>query len=307
MISAVIPTHNRLEKLKKTLASAEKQTLAKERFEVLVVDDGSSDGTREFMEKVFSSNKICWRYFFLEHGGPAKARNFGIEKSEGEVVFFCGDDTLWDERLMEWHFNHHQESQSALLGLALWDETEPVSDFMRYLAPAGPQFHYNTIRNRSDAGFDHFYTCNISLKKKWLAQEQFDSRFTLAAFEDIEMGLRLEKRGLKIAYQPEAKVYHSHYFQEETFGQRMENLGRSLVIFVEKYSHQPEVRFRLKLKYAPFWFFPGIKVFVFLSRILGESSLLEKINRRWHWFWRIAFFYSQGILKGLEEKIGKRG
>ena len=284
--------------MKKTLASAEKQTLAKEQFEVLVVDDGSSDGTREFMEKEFVADDLVWSYFFNSHGGPAKARNLGLEKARGEIIFFCGDDTFPQEDLLTLHQEHHKKkSGTALLGLALWDETEPISDFMHYLAPAGPQFHYNTINDKTNAGFEHFYTCNISLAKSWLKEEQFDEIFENGAFEDIELGLRLERKGLKIFFEEKAKVFHSHFYSEEDFAQRMEKVGKAVVIFLKKYEKEKKIKNQLQWQYAPFLFFPGIKIFCFFSQLLAKSAWLKKINPRWHWFWRICLSYAKGIKK----------
>ncbi|MFH1582749.1 MAG: glycosyltransferase family 2 protein [Candidatus Falkowbacteria bacterium] len=304
MISAIIPTYNRQAKLKETLASCEKQTLAKEDFEVIVVDDGSNDGTGNFMHEFMKTGKINLIYLYIAHHGPERARNFGVEKANGDIILFCDDDTSLDKDLLKIHEAHHkQNSGSALLGLALWDESGAVSDFMRYLAPAGPQFHYHTIKNKINAGFVHFYTCNISLAKKWLELEKFDERLNYA-FEDIDLGLRLEGRGLKIVFNPEAKVYHSHYYNEEKFGQRMERVGRSAVIFFDKYRNNKKILSRLKRRYAPFTYFPGIKIFNRLSAFLATAKLIKKINIKYYWFWHICYYYSLGMLKELKQKNG---
>jgi len=234
MLSVIIPTYNRLAKLQKTLESLCVQTLSRAEFEVIVVDDGSTDGTREFLKNYPISVDFKLRYFLLTHGGAGRARNLGIEKASGELIFFCGDDTRLDKNLLQIHKARHTEKKNiAVLGLALWDEREKVTDFMRYLAPAGPQFHYNTIKNKNSAGFEHFYTCNISLAKKWLEVERFDEQFD-CAFDDIELGLRLEKKGLRVVFEPQAIVFHMHYYDEENFGLRMERVGRAVVLFFDK-------------------------------------------------------------------------
>ncbi len=297
MISIVMPTYNRLEKLKKTLASCQSQTLAKKDFEVIVVDDGSTDGTNDFMDEFSKTGEINLKYFNIGHQGPARARNFGVGKAAGKIILFCGDDTFLDENLLQIHDLHHRKNHNtALLGLALWDESGEVSDFMRYLAPAGPQFHYNTIKNNNSAGFFHFYTCNISLAKKWFELEKFDERLNYA-FEDIDLGLRLENRGLKIIFNPAAKVYHSHYYDEENFGRRMERVGRSAIIFFGKYEKRKKILHILKRKYAPFSYFPGIKIFSLVSGWLVASKLIKKINIKYHWFWQICHHYALGMLK----------
>lgn len=300
MISVIIPTYNRKEKLQKTLEAFQEQTLDKKEFEVIVVDDGGSDDTGDFMREFGQNPVMNLQYFSIEHAGPERARNLGIEKAQGDIILFCGDDTRPDKNLLQIHYAHYQQNENtALLGMALWDESESVSDFMRYLAPAGPQFHYNTIRNRDSAGFDHFYTCNISLAKKWLESEKFDERFNYA-FEDIDLGLRLEKKGLKIIFDSKAKVYHAHFYDEESFGQRMERLGRSAVILFDKYKNDKKTGYALKIKYAPFLFFPGLKIFYQISKILSRLKLIKKINPKWHWFWRICCDYASGMVKELK-------
>ena len=302
MISVIIPTYNRLKKLQKTLKVFGEQTLSKKDFEVVVVEDGGSDGTREFMTVFQKSTELNLRYYFLDHGGPERARNFGVEKSSFSIVLFCGDDTYPEKDLLKIHCDRHRQKKDiAVLGMALWDESEEVTDFMRWLAPEGPQFHYNTIKDRNDAGFDHFYTCNISLEKKWFDSEKFDERFDYA-FEDIDLGLRLEKMGLKIIFDPEAKVYHAHYYDEENFDQRMKRVGRSSIIFFRKYENNRKTLKQLKMKYAPFYFFPGLKIFHWLSKILARSKLIRKINIKYSWFWRVCYCYVSGMIEELSNK-----
>jgi GT2 family glycosyltransferase len=301
MISVIIPTYNRLKKLRKTLEDFCVQTLSKKDFEVIVVDDGGSDGTKDFMESFQESTKLNLKYFHLDHQGPGRARNFGVQEASFPIVLFCGDDTFPDKNLLEMHVAFHQQKKNiAVLGLALWDESEEVTNFMRWLAPAGPQFHYNTIKNKKDARFDHFYTCNISLEKKWLESEKFDERFD-CAFEDVELGLRLEKRGLKIFFDPEAKVFHSHQYDEKTFSERMERVGRSAIMLFEKYENDKKTLNHFKMKYAPFCFFPGLRVFDWFSKILAKSKLIKMIGIRYHWFWSVCWSYSKGMIEEMNK------
>jgi glycosyltransferase involved in cell wall biosynthesis len=299
MLSVIIPTYNRLDKLKKTLAAFGEQTLAKQFFEVIVVDDGSLDGTKDFMEEFVQKTELNLKYFSLEHHGAGSARNFGLERAEGEIIFFCGDDTRPEKDLLKIHYWQHEVSDNvAVLGLALWDESQRISEFMHYLAPNGPQFHYGTIQDKQSAGFSHFYTCNISLDKKWLADEKFDEKF-IFGFEDIELGMRLENKGLKIVYDPRAKVYHDHYYDEESFVKRMRMIGCGAVQFMDKYKNDKKSLNKFKKKYAPFCFFPGIRLFFRISRILANSKLLKKINKRYYWFWLVCWEYSAGMLEKL--------
>lgn len=82
------PTYNRKELLKKLYESLKKQTY--KNFEWLIVDDGSTDGTKESVEKFLAENKLDIKYYYKENGGKQRAYNFGVEKARGEL-FICLD------------------------------------------------------------------------------------------------------------------------------------------------------------------------------------------------------------------------
>ena len=304
MISVVIPTHNRADTLIRTLSSIEQQNLQGVDFEVIVVDDGSKDNTAIQVEDFKKNAKINVRYYYQDNSGPANARNSGVEKAKGDIILFCGDDSIFDKDMIRQHYAYHRNNPNgAVLGAVMWDEIVSPSDFMRFLAPKGPQFHYQTIRNIFDAKFNHFYTINISLDRKWFEGVKFDARFKMAAFEDIEVGLALEKKGLKIAYNKDAKIYHSHYYVPELFYERMVRVGRSVVIFRNKYKDRRIDLFRVDFIYAPFMLFPfGLRLFNIISNIMRKSEIVKKISIRLHWLSNIAYFYSAGILKGIKGK-----
>lgn len=88
-ISVVIPTYNRRESLKRALSSVLAQKGVS--FEVIVIDDGSTDDTRSLIAKEFPEI----RYYFFENQGPAAARNRGIEKAKGQWIAFLDSDDEW--------------------------------------------------------------------------------------------------------------------------------------------------------------------------------------------------------------------
>ena len=305
MISVIIPTFNRAKTLIKTLVSIGQQNFPWDDFEIIVVDDGSKDDTARQVEDFKKNTKINLRYYYQDNGGPASARNLGVEKAQGNFILFCGDDSIFDKDMLRQHQTYHQNNpKAAVLGMVLWDEAVNPSDFMRFLSPQGPQFHYNTIRNIFDAKFNHFYTINISLAKNWFEDVKFDTRFKLAAFEDIEIGLALEKKGLKIAYNNNAKIYHAHYYTPELFYDRMKKVGKNFAIIRNKYRGQLIDLFKIYFIYAPFMLFPsGLKLFNVISDIMRKSRIIKKISIKLHWLSNISYFYSSGILKGLEERV----
>ena len=89
-LSVIIPTYNRKESLLRTLAALEKQTLPVDRFEVIVISDGSTDGTSDAISSTSFSFEVG--FFEQQNSGPSVARNFGAQKANNEVIVFLDDD-----------------------------------------------------------------------------------------------------------------------------------------------------------------------------------------------------------------------
>ncbi len=143
-MSVVVPTHNRKDKLSACLDALERQTVLPQEFEVIVVDDGSTDGTREAL----ASRRFPFavRYIRQEASGPAAARNLGIAESSGEHVLLIGDDILADERLIEEHLLGHAanpDPDTAILGHIEWPVSMKPNAVMEYVCgDAKLQFAY---------------------------------------------------------------------------------------------------------------------------------------------------------------------
>lgn len=95
-VSVIIPTYNRSRLVKEAVESVLAQTF--EDLEVIVIDDGSTDDTRDVIE-VIDDKRI--KYFYKENGGVSTARNLGLDKSEGEYICFLDSDDLWPENFVE--------------------------------------------------------------------------------------------------------------------------------------------------------------------------------------------------------------
>ena len=304
MISVIIPTHNRQDVLIRTLTSLEEQDFSKTDFEVLVVDDGSQDRTRAAVEDFRSRTDIRLRYFRQKKAGPAQARNLGVDEACGDLLLFCGDDVLFAKDNLSRHAQMHQKMPGhAVLGAVLWDPSIPLNDFMRFLAPAGPQFRFHTIRDVRQAGFHHFYTANISLDKKWFREARFDTRFRSAAFEDIDLGLVLEKKGLKVFYCAEARVYHAHYYRPWMFYRRMYRVGKNMTVFWDKHKTSMRDLMKIGFHYGPFMVCPyGLNLFHAVSTVAGKSRLVKHLSLRLHWNANISRFYSKGIIEAFKHQ-----
>lgn len=212
-ITVVIPTCNRASALISCLEHLEQQT--DKNFEVVVVDDGSTDDTALRIEEYQERTTLELRFLQQPNGGPARARNTAIAAASSPLILMIGDDIFASPALVEIHLKLHQqrpESHVAGLGLTLWEQhNQKVTRFMLFLEE-GTQFSYqDLIAGQKPTGGAYFYTSNLSVKTEVLRRNPFCERFPDAAFEDLELGYRIaHTEGLELVFLQEALAYHYH-------------------------------------------------------------------------------------------------
>lgn len=245
-LSVVIPTFNRRVTLLRCLEALRQQTVTPDSFEVVLVDDGSSDGTPDIVAQVQEEWGARLRFYRQPNRGPATARNRGVREAKGGIVLFIGDDIVAHPDLLRRHQEAHRrqpEESVALLGLTTWDPERKTTPFMRWLENGGPQYKYWSIQDPENVGYVHFYTSNISLKRAFLLEKGlFDEEFPYASYEDIELGSRLESQGLRIVYDAEAVGYHDHTTRLRDALRRMERVGESRLLFESKTGRRPPLQ-----------------------------------------------------------------
>ena len=233
--SVVVPTHNRLDVLPEVLAALEAQAGAPE-YEVVVVDDGSTDGTADWLDERRRRARVPLRVIHQPNRGPAAARNLGVAVAGGRRVAFLGDDTVpssgWLAAHREAHRRRGDAPEQAVIGYTGWHPRMRLDPFLRHVNEHGLQFGYALIKDPDDVPFNFFYTSNLSLSRALLVAEPFDLSFPYAAWEDIEAGYRLVRRhGLRLAYEPAARTAHDHPTDLARFAARQEKAGYSAVVF----------------------------------------------------------------------------
>ena len=234
LASIVIPTFNRLEDLRRVVAAAQAEAqLFGPGVEIVVVDDGSHDGTWEWLsERVAESGLNVLRQ---KNSGPAVARNRGVEIATGDIVLFLGDDTVPQPGWLAAHLEEHRMAGNAgplaVLGYTSFPP-EIDSPFARFINEYGAQFGYSIIEDPTEVPFNFFYTSNISLPRAILERVGgFREDFPAAAWEDIEFAYRAVGQGLRLRYQPRARTLHYHRIQPRTFCSRQRTSGLSAAIF----------------------------------------------------------------------------
>jgi glycosyltransferase involved in cell wall biosynthesis len=180
--SVVIPTYNRCESLRRCLDSLFAQDYPKGKFEILVVDDGSTDGTKEMLGGL-TKTRHCLKWFSQPHKGPAAARNLGLKKAAADIVGFTDDDCLpesdWVRKMVQ------AQGDNSVLAVGGRTKVAPHNIRARVSQSLSDGAIQAKINGKKEVIF--FPTCNVSLKKSLLNGDVFNEFFPLPAGEDLDI------------------------------------------------------------------------------------------------------------------------
>lgn len=205
-ISVVIPTYNKKKSLQAVIDSLCSQSWPKDKYEVIVVDDGSTDGTRQWVELKQQDCPCSLRYLYQENKGPAAARNFGIRRALGDIVAFIDSDCIASHNWIEKLVNGYDNARVAGTGGTI--KARPsLSKISRYCA----YIKMNEQPLIDDTGIVYLITGNASFRKKYLELiGGFDERYNSAGGEDPDLCYRLRGQGYIFKYNRDAVVYNRH-------------------------------------------------------------------------------------------------
>ncbi len=261
--SVVIPTYNRLPILQKCLRSLENQQncdLVRD-YEVIIVDDGSSDQTLEWLDTHHAEFPHV-RCLSQVHQGPAAARNLGVEQAQGDTIIFIDSDLVVTETFLKSH--------AEALAIAQ-KQSDQVFTYGRVINTCNFENPTAEPYKITDFSAAYFATGNVAISRHMLLKAGlFDTQFKLYGWEDLELGVRLKTLGLKLIKCPEAVGYHWHpAFNLDQLPQLIEKeiqRGKMGVLFYQKHPCW-EVRMMIQM--------------TLLHRILwGILSLGGRLNER---------------------------
>jgi glycosyltransferase involved in cell wall biosynthesis len=220
-MSVVIATKDRAEYLDRALQSFGKQIGAPS-FEVVVVDNGSTDATPLIVEHARENQAYEITYVYEERPNRGAARNRGIAVSQGHLIVFCDDDVYAPPGFLAAHDAAHTVSNLVVNG--------PILNVPSYHERPKP-----TLANYSRA---FLCTCNVSVPKVALdAVGGFDEQFHLYGWEDTDLGVRLREHGMRGKFAWDAYIWHIKPPQDVTLESELKKAvekARMAVRFVQK-------------------------------------------------------------------------
>ncbi len=205
-LSVIIPTYNRCGSLLRTLKALTNQTLPYNEFEVVVVSDGSTDGTTEMISSFRSDFKL--NFVKQKNQGPSVARNQGARLAQSPLLIYLDDDI---EPCIEFLEEHLREQQGQLRLVVIGPQTgpmaEPMSNWVAWEHLMLQKQYDNFKSGVWEAGPNNLYSGNFSvLREHLLGVGGFNEVFTRQ--EDVELGFRLAERGLSFRFNAKADGIH---------------------------------------------------------------------------------------------------
>ncbi len=234
--SVIVPTVNRQPTLALCLDALACQTYPRDRFEVIVIDDGSSDGTPAFCRNYHAF--LHFQYLRQTNAGAGAARRRGVHHARGKFLLLINDDTLADPDLLAIHAEAHRErpeDRQAILGDFRFPPAAMDRALTRFLTESPFLFPQVKLERGVHWDYTKFVTCNTSVRRDAVVGVgSFDPEFRVA--EDSELGLRLSRRGYFVRYVPEAHATHWHIpFAVSDLVHRAEAYGKTQLQFLRKH------------------------------------------------------------------------
>lgn len=257
--SIIIPTYNRPDSLKECLDSISQLAYQKEKFEVIIVDDGSTESMNSIVN-IFEKelNIHCLRQ---NNTGPAMARNNGAEIAKGKYLVFTDDDCQMDNNyLTNLERNIKNYPSVVFTGKTINQLTQN-----KYAAASQllTDFLYSFFSDQNQQ--TSFLVSNNFAISKQVFQHvgSFNNQFKRAASEDRELGERLIYEGYKIQYQQNLMIEHAHHLSFQQFLKQHFTYGRGSVLYRQISKEYKAIQ----QSFSPFSFYTKLLLYPFSKGI----------------------------------------
>jgi glycosyltransferase involved in cell wall biosynthesis len=233
-LSVIIPTYNRKDLLRETLDSLAEQTYPSDHFEVIVVDDGSTDGTAAIAAVAFP---FILRYFWQRNQGDAAARNLGARQSQADILVFLDDDILVEAGYLTHLIQAYDMGQNNIvIGTCnLWlAETTPFSKSL-YVSPA-----LDHVQPITEVSFRDVYSNNMSLRREAYFKIGMMQGLDFPGSSmwcDLDFDYRAYQQGYKFWRSSKAICWHRDHTLSslDAHKKRMRTAAYRAVVLLQKY------------------------------------------------------------------------
>jgi len=294
-VSIIVPSYNRKEILKEALKALFNQNYPWNQYEIVLVDDGSTDGTEQMVKSLSSPCRLKYLKN-RERMGAWKTRNRGIKEAEGEFIIFTDSDVIVLSDFIEQHLNYHKRYGDVIVN----GELIQISS----LDEVGKK-----RKGVFDISFSPFDTANVSVRKDFLLEAGlFDESFSAYGWQDIELGYRLIKKGLKRKKNRSALGYHykekRSSFNLNYLCEKEKMRGISGALYYRKH---PELKVKLATQCNPLFAFAFIGKWVDEKR-RGKKLLEFAEKHRIDWLYNslVKLTTCHYYLQGFRETIKKQ-
>ncbi|MBN2892278.1 MAG: glycosyltransferase [Bacteroidales bacterium] len=229
--SVIVPVFNRPDEVEELLDSLKKQTFGD--FEVVIVEDGSQIDCKKEVEKYSDSLKI--KYFFKENEKPAIARNYGVERAEGEFVVFVDSDCIIPADYFEKVITYLKNEDVEVYGGP--DAADPDFSNMQKAISYSMTAFFTTGNIRGGEKVDKFYprSFNLGVKKSVFDEMGGFPVTKMHPGEDMVFAIELIKRGYKTKLFKNAFVYHKRRNTLKSFFKQVFKFGKTRFIISKVY------------------------------------------------------------------------
>ena len=269
-ISVIIPTYNRSDVILRSLETWHNQSVSKSDFEVIVMDNNSTDGA-DVLIKDFIKDKPNFKYVLEKEKGSTNARHAGAKMAKADILMFCDDDGLFNsncvkEILKVYEINPEVCAVTGKISIQ-WDKTPPTW-IMPYLFMLGQLDYGNDVKFSSD----FYLNGGIFSIKKGIFHELggFNPDLIgnyLVGDGDTGLVIKLHKNKMLIGYTPFATMQHLQFVEkqgtEKDMGRRFYNVGIS-----ESYGFFRENNFKFTF---------SVVKYILSSFIFGTKKHIEYI------------------------------
>ncbi|MBI3998914.1 MAG: glycosyltransferase [Armatimonadetes bacterium] len=245
-LSVVIPTHNGGGVLHRALEALQAQDAPRDRFEIIVVDDGSTDGSTEGLQA--KKGPVALRLLRQANRGIAAARNLGAAEAKGRALLFVDADVWATPGLVSAHLAYHASRRDLGVQGRLVQHPDSLTTF--FMRAQHRVMIHSTWRRREGMSPFHVISRNFSVDADAFRRASgFDEGFRGYGWEDIELAYRLVRSGVTLRYEPTALAHHFHIQTLDELREKLRQAGEGAVYFWRK--HDRDWRLGLFLEILP--------------------------------------------------------